>query len=52
MTGMNASMDAARKKARTRKRALLLLAALPSTVLALLKIEWNPPRARLNEYDC
>jgi hypothetical protein len=32
--------------------ALLVLTALPYTVLALLKIGWNPPRARLNEYDC
>ena len=32
--------------------ALLILTALPYTVLALLKIGWNPPRARLNEYDC
>ena len=32
--------------------AMLVLTALPYTVLALLKIGWNPPRARLNEYDC
>ena len=32
--------------------ALALLATLPYAVLALLKIDWNPPRARLNEYDC
>ena len=32
--------------------ALLVLATLPYAVLALLKIEWNPPKARLNEYDC
>ena len=32
--------------------ALLVLTALPYTMLALLKIGWNPPRARLNEYDC
>ena len=31
---------------------LLVLTALPYAMLALLKIGWNPPRARLNEYDC
>lgn len=32
--------------------SLLLLLALPYAVLALFGIRWNPPRARLGEYDC
>ena len=32
--------------------ALLFLAVLPYAVLALFRIEWNPERARLGEYDC
>lgn len=31
---------------------LLLLFALPYTVLALIGIRWNPPRAHPGEYDC
>jgi hypothetical protein len=32
--------------------SLLLLLALPYAALALFGIRWNPPRARLGEYDC
>lgn len=32
--------------------ALLLFAALPYSVLAMLNISWNPERARMGEYDC
>ena len=31
--------------------ALLIFAALPYAVLNWLHIEWNPPHARLGEYD-
>jgi len=32
--------------------SLLLLFLLPHAALALFRIEWNPERARLGEYDC
>jgi len=32
--------------------SLLLLLALPYAALAPFGIRWNPPRARLGEYDC
>lgn len=32
--------------------SLLLLFLLPYTALALFRIEWNPEKARLGEYDC
>jgi len=32
--------------------ALLFLAILPYAMLALFRIDWNPERARLGEYDC
>lgn len=31
---------------------IIALAALPYIVLALAGIRWNPPRARLGEFDC
>jgi ABC-type bacteriocin/lantibiotic exporter with double-glycine peptidase domain len=32
--------------------ALFVLTVLPYATLARLRIEWNPPRARLGECDC